>query len=284
MTAFAANSLLCRAALAPERIDPVTFTAVRIVSGSVALALPGLMGHRGPLPGSWRSAFALFAYAIAFSLAYTRISAGIGALLLFGAVQVSMIGHALGKGARLLPGEWLGVMVALAGLVVLTRPGLRAPDPGGTLLMVIAGVAWGVYTIRGRGHDDPLRVTAGNFVRSAALAALASACLLPWSAVRWSSAGLLLAAASGMLASGAGYAIWYAALRGLAPLRAAVVQLSAPLLAAIGGVVLLAEPLTARLAMATPLVLGGIALAVLVKGRTQAPGGPARPTRGVTAA
>jgi drug/metabolite transporter (DMT)-like permease len=275
MVAFAANSLLCRAALVAPRIDAVSFTIVRVASGAAALAL--LVRARGGASsagerrttaraGSWPSALALFGYAFGFSLAYTRIPAGIGALLLFGAVQATMIGYALARGGRLRPGEWLGAGLAGLGLVVLTRPGLTAPDAPGALLMVLAGVAWGIYTLRGRGQDDPLGVTTGNFTR-AALPAAASALLLLDVAPHWSWSGVLLAATSGVVASGLGYAIWYAALPGLTPTAAAIVQLSAPLLAAAGGVVLLEETLTLRLGIATPLVLGGIALAILVRSR-----------------
>jgi drug/metabolite transporter (DMT)-like permease len=267
MTAFAANSLLCRAALGRADMDPVSFTAVRLATGAAALALIGRMRPGRSLPGSWGSALALFGYAIAFSLAYTRIPAGTGALLLFGAVQATMIGHALAGGARLRRGEWLGLALAGVGLVVLTRPGLTAPDPSGALLMAGAGAAWGVYTLRGRGRPDPLGSTAGNFVRATVPALAVALAAAPWGAWRLPADGLILASASGVLASGAGYALWYSALAGLSATRAAIVQLSAPLLAAMGGVVLLDEALTLRLGIATPLVLGGIAVAVLVRDR-----------------
>jgi drug/metabolite transporter (DMT)-like permease len=269
MIAFAANSLLCRGALAADRIDPVSFTAVRVASGGVALAAVAGFARRGlqQLPGSWTSALALVAYAAAFSMAYTAIPAGIGALLLFGSVQATMIGHALAQGARLRPGEWMGLAVALGGLAVLTRPGLAAPDPAGAALMIVAGMAWGVYTIRGRGHADPLRATAGNFVRGVVPMAAIGAIALALEPPRVTAPGVGLAIASGVLASGGGYAIWYSALRGLTPTRASVVQLSAPLLAAAGGVVVLGETFTARLALGAPLILGGIAIAVLVRSR-----------------
>lgn len=265
MVAFAANSLLCRAALAVPRMDPVTFTAVRIVSGAVMLAtLARASGvPRVTRDGSWPSACALCAYALAFSLAYTRIPAGIGALLLFGAVQVTMIGHAVAKGARLRPGEWLGLAVALAGLIVLTRPGLAAPDAPGALLMVSAGVAWGIYTLRGRGAGAPLSVTAGNFVLATLPALIVAGLGRSFAAPHWSLEGSLLAVASGALASGLGYAAWYAALPQLPPQRAALVQLSAPVIAALGGVLFLGEAFSRRLSIAAPLVLGGIALGIL---------------------
>jgi drug/metabolite transporter (DMT)-like permease len=267
MAAFAANSLLCRGALGGHAIDPTSFTTVRIVSGAIALSALAGASRRSRVAGSWPSAAALFLYAIVFSWAYTRIPAGVGALLLFGAVQVTMLVHALRSGIRLRPGEWTGFTIALAGLGVLTRPGLAAPDPAGAALMLAAGAGWGVYSIRGRGQEDPLGVTAGNFllasVPAVALSA-ASAGSVRW---HWSTTGIMLATASGVLASGAGYAIWYTALRGLSPTTAAIVQLSAPLLAAIGGVLVLGESLTLRLVVATPLLLGGIALAAYVRGK-----------------
>jgi drug/metabolite transporter (DMT)-like permease len=270
MLAFAANSLLCRGALDAARIDAVSFTAVRLVSGAVALALlTGRGTRRGPATdaGSWEAAWALFVYAAAFSLAYTRIPAGLGALLLFAAVQVTMICHALAHGARLRRGEWLGLALALVGLIVLARPGLAAPDAVGASLMVAAGVAWGIYTVHGRAERDPLRATAGNFARATVPALGASAIAAPLTAFHWSPAGLLLAAVSGTIASGVGYAVWYTALPGLRHVTAAMVQLSVPVLAALGGVILLREPFGVRLAVAMPLVLGGIALAVATRAR-----------------
>lgn len=268
MVAFAANSLLCRGALGTATIDPATFTMVRIVSGAAALALLARSERRPRLPGSWLSALALFLYAIAFSWAYTRIPAGTGALLLFGAVQVTMLAHAAAAGMRLRTGEWIGLVLAFGGLVVLTRPGLAAPDSVGALLMAAAGAAWGIYTIRGRGHADPLGITAGNFARAAVPALLASVASATMQVPHVSPRGLTLAVASGVVASGLGYAIWYTALRGLSQTTAAIVQLSAPLLAAIGGVLVLGEALTPRLAVATPLLLGGIALAAWVRGKS----------------
>ncbi len=253
-------------ALGNGLIDPASFTTVRILSGALVLSVLARSRPAARTRGSWRSAAALFAYAIAFSWAYTRIPTGVGALLLFGAVQVTMLAHAVLNGVRLRPGEWVGLAGALGGLVVLTRPGLAAPDPVGLLLMTAAGTAWGLYTIRGRGQGDPLTLTAGNFARS--LPALAVSAFATLDATPHASArGLMLATVSGVVASGFGYAIWYVALRGLSPTTAAIVQLSAPLLAAVGGVLLLGESVTARLLIATPLLLGGIALAAYVRGR-----------------
>jgi drug/metabolite transporter (DMT)-like permease len=264
MTAFAANSLLCRSALAQDRADPATFTALRIASGALALVL--LARARGappPAPGlAWGSALALFAYALAFSLAYTRIPAGIGALLLFAAVQLTMIGAGLRRGERPRSLEWLGLALSLAGLVVLTRPGLARPDPLGAVLMGGAGAAWGLYSLRGRGRGDAVALNAASFARACPLAAATAAAWVLAGRAHVTPAGAALAVASGALASGLGYAVWYAALRGLSATRAAVVQLSVPPLAAGGAVLALGEALTGRLLLASVLVLGGIGLAV----------------------
>jgi drug/metabolite transporter (DMT)-like permease len=263
LLAFASNSLLARAALRGHLMDAGTFTLVRLASGALVLGLLAARTHspRAVLrSGSLAAAAALFAYAIAFSLAYLRLDAGTGALILFGAVQVTMIGWGMATGHRPSTLQWLGLVVALAGLVVLVAPGLRAPDPVGAALMALAGVAWGVYSLRGRGAQDPVAANAANFVRSVPFAIVAALALsASWQA---SGSGLALAATSGAITSGLGYAAWYAALPGLTPLRAAVLQLAVPVLAALGGVVLLGESLTLRLAGAGAVVLGGIALAV----------------------
>jgi drug/metabolite transporter (DMT)-like permease len=263
MSAFAANSLLCRAALGGGRIDAASFTTLRLVSGALALAVlaRGARGH-GHVHGTWASAAALFGYALAFSLAYLRIPAAVGALLLFGAVQATMVGWALLSGERPRPLEWLGLVTAFAGLVALTRPGLLAPDPLGCALMIAAGACWGVYSLRGRSAGDPLLANASHFARTVPLALLAS--LVAWIFVepRLSYHGALLAVASGALASGLGYAVWFAALRGLTATQAAIVQLAAPPLAAVGAVAFLGERLTLRLAVAGVAILGGVGLAV----------------------
>ena len=223
---------------------------------------PGRTADRGSAwrAGSWIAAGALFLYAIAFSLAYLRLDAGTGALVLFAAVQATMIGGGLLAGHHPAVIEWLGLLIALVGVVVLVAPGLSAPDPAGAALMALAGAAWGVYSLRGRSAADPVAANAANFARSVPLAVVAS--LLLMSGAHASKPGLLLAATSGAVTSGLGYAVWYAALRGLTPLRAAVVQLAVPVLAALGGVLFLGEAVTLRLAGAGVLVLGGISLAV----------------------
>jgi len=264
MLAFASNSLLCRAALGRELSDAASFSVLRIAAGALSLAwLAGRARRTGSVrDAGWASAFALFAYAIGFSLAYVRIPAGTGALLLFAAVQITMIGHGVASGQRPSPREWLGMLVSLVGLVALTRPGLSRPDPAGSLLMLGAGVAWGVYSLRGRATGDPLRSNAVNFARAVPLVILAGAVALALGDVRLTPSGAGLAIASGALASGIGYVLWYAALRGLSATQGAVVQLSVPPLAAAGGVLLLGEALTLRLVLAGVAILGGIALAV----------------------
>jgi drug/metabolite transporter (DMT)-like permease len=266
MLAFAANSLLCRAALKHTAIDAASFTAIRIIAGALALGLI-VRVRSGPQPmaGSWGSALALFAYAAAFSFAYVSLTAATGALLLFGAVQATMIGVGLWRGERLRGRQMLGLVCALAGLVGLLLPGLAAPPLRGALMMLAAGAAWGVYSLRGKGSGDPLRVTAGNFLRAVAFAIVLSA--LMWPAAALDRVGIGYAIASGALASGIGYAIWYAALPALNVTSAATVQLSVPVIAAVGGIVWLGEPITLRLVLASAAILGGIALVILQKKR-----------------
>jgi drug/metabolite transporter (DMT)-like permease len=261
MIAFAGNSLLCRMALKHTVIDPATFTLIRMLSGAIALWLIVSMRTGSRVQrGNWPSALALFAYAAAFSFAYVDLSAGMGALLLFGAVQATMILFGLWKGERLNGWQVTGLAAALGGLVALVLPGLSAPPPGSAILMVGAGVAWGVYSLRGKGAGDPLATTAGNFLRAVAFAAGLS--LLFLSLAHADVQGVVYAIASGALTSGVGYAIWYAALRGLTATGAATVQLSVPVIAAIGGVLLLGESITLRLLGASAAILGGIALVI----------------------
>jgi drug/metabolite transporter (DMT)-like permease len=262
MIAFAGNSLLCRAALKHTAIDPATFTTVRMLSGAIALWLiVRIRAGTRVRGGSWPSALALFAYAGAFSFAYVDLSAGTGALLLFGAVQATMILFGLWKGERLNRWQGIGLASALGGLVALLLPGLSAPSLHSAALMVGAGVAWGVYSLRGKGAGDPLAATAGNFLRAFPFAVMSSLVLL--ATARVDAEGIGYAIASGALTSGVGYAIWYTALRGLSSTGAATMQLSVPVIAAIGGVLLLGEPITLRLLGASIAVLGGIALVVI---------------------
>lgn len=264
MIAFAGNSLLCRVALTQTGIDPASFTAIRLVSGALVLWLVTRIGRATRSgQGSWPSAFALFAYAAAFSFAYESLSAATGALLLFGAVQATMIGHGFWAGERLRGPQLAGLVLALGGLVGLLLPGLSAPPLSGALLMLGAGVAWGVYSLRGKGAGDPSRVTAGNFLRAVPFAAALSLVTLDYASL--DRAGIGYGVASGALASGIGYAIWYAALPALKASHAATVQLSVPVIAALGGVAFLGEAVSLRLALASAAVLGGIALVILEK-------------------
>jgi drug/metabolite transporter (DMT)-like permease len=268
MVAFAANSLLCRAALGGGLADAASFTSMRLVGGALVLVpLTRLRGGSEVGGGSWTSAAALFAYALGFSLAYLSIPAGTGALRLFGAVQLTMLTSGLVAGERPAAREWLGLVLSFVGLVALTRPGLAQPDPAGAGLMLVAGVAWGVYSLRGRGAANALAANASNFARSGPLALLASGTGLAIASPKLTTTGVLLALVSGALASGLGYAIWYAALRGLSATQAAIVQLSVPPLTAVGGVVALGEHVTARLIVAGAMILGGIALAISARRR-----------------
>ncbi len=265
LLAFAGNSLLCRLALRHTAIDAASFTLVRLVAGALGLGLIARWrdGARSPgqaAAGNWPSALALFAYAAAFSFAYASLSAGTGALLLFGAVQASMIGWGLFQGERLRGLQVAGWAVALAGLVGLVLPGWAAPPWQGSGLMLAAGMAWAVYTVRGKGQGDPLQVTAGNFARAVLPAALCSALL--WRGTTLDAAGLACAVASGALASGVGYAVWYTVLPALRVTTAATLQLAVPVIAAAGGIVWLGEALSLRLLLAAPAILGGIALVV----------------------
>jgi len=264
MIAFASNSLLCRAALKETNIDAASFTFVRIFSGAAALWLILTMRRTtSQSSGNWISALALFAYAAAFSFAYNTLSAGTGALLLFGAVQATMILWGFRKGERLDPIQIAGLVVAVAGLVLLVLPGLSAPPLIGSILMLSAGVAWGVYSLRGKTAGDPIAATSGNFLRAVPFAALVSIVMIRQARV--DSFGVVYAFISGAITSGLGYVIWYAALGGLKAASAATVQLSVPVLAATGGILLLGEPITLRYAIASVAVLGGIFLVVTEK-------------------
>jgi drug/metabolite transporter (DMT)-like permease len=269
MVAFAGNSLLCRAALKHTGIDAASFTTIRLTSGALMLWLVVRTGRGAQTGnGNWLSAFALFVYAVFLSYAYASLATGIGALLLFGAVQATMIAHGLRAGERLAGLQVAGLVLALAGLVGLLLPGLSAPPLQGSLLMLGSGVAWGIYSLRGRGAGDPTRVTAGNFLRTVPIAAAWS--VLMYDRTALDSAGFCYAVASGALTSGIGYAIWYTALPALKAAKAATVQLSVPVIAALGGIVFLGEPLTPRLVLASAAILGGIALVILEQRQAKA--------------
>jgi drug/metabolite transporter (DMT)-like permease len=268
MLAFASNSLLCRAALEGAHADAASFTALRLAAGALVLGIVARRRGGPPAPPSAARgpSLALFAYAIGFSLAYLRIPAGVGALLLFAAVQITMIGGGLRGGVRPSAREVAGLVLALGGLAVLARPGLARPDPAGAALMLGAGVAWGLYSLRGRGVADPVAANAASFAGALPLALAPAAVAWALGAARLTPTGASLALVSGGVASGLFYAAWYAALRRLSAARAAIVQLAVPPLAALGGVLLLGETLSPRLAVASALVLGGIALAVAGRG------------------
>lgn len=271
MIAFAANSVLCRLALGTEAIDAGSFTAIRLGSGAAMLLAITAVRGSGDVSwrqGSWWSASMLFLYAAAFSFAYLELSAGTGALLLFGAVQITMLSVAIFRGERPPMLEWAGLALAMGGLIYLMFPGLTAPSPFGAGLMALSGIAWGIYSLRGSGSKNPLAATAGNFIRSVPFAIVAGIATIGAAHVTTRGAGL--AVLSGAITSGLGYAIWYAALRNLTATRAALVQLTVPVIAALGGVVLLAESISARLFLSAALTLGGIALAVIARQRPRA--------------
>jgi drug/metabolite transporter (DMT)-like permease len=259
---FSANSLLTRAALDTGRLDWAWFTLVRLASGTVMLSV--LVRARGTTPqerGGWIPGAALAGYAVAFTLAYTRIGAAAGALLLFGAVQATMIGVGLVRGERPARIDWLGVALALGGLAVLTRPGALRPDAFGSGLMVGAGVCWGIYSLLGRRSRDPLAATSGNFAWATILAVVVVGLLVPDR--RITASGILLAVASGAIASGLGYTIWYTVLPSLAAWRAAIVQLIVPVLTALAAVVLLGESISTRLLISGALIAAGVALTII---------------------
>lgn len=264
MIAFASNSILCRLALRQTNIDFASFTLVRIVSGAIALWFVMQM-RREKSRGNWLSAFALFAYAAAFSFAYLQLSAGTGALLLFGAVQATMISWGLRKGERFDAMQGMGLMIAITGLTVLLLPGLSAPPLFDSMMMLIAGIAWGTYSLRGRGEKHPVGATTGNFLRAVPFAVVLMAAGWPW--IKLDSLGVFYATLSGAITSGLGYVIWYRALPGLKAASAATVQLSVPVLAAAGGIILLGERISLRYVLASLAVLGGIALVLIEKQR-----------------
>ena len=267
MLAFAANSVLCRLALARGSIDPASFTLVRVGSGVATLWLMlALMGRGSVMQGSWRAALALFAYAAGFSFAYVTLSAGAGALLLFGAVQATMVTTGLVRGERLTVSQWFGFVLALAGLAALLTPGAAAPPIGGALLMLAAGVAWGAYSLLGRGAVDPLAATAGNFLRALPMAMILLG-LAAMFGTKLDQSGLVYAIMSGAVASGLGYTIWYAALPGLSPAQGASVQLSVPVITALAGTIALGEAITIRLSLSSIAILGGIALVIASRPR-----------------
>jgi drug/metabolite transporter (DMT)-like permease len=266
MLAFAGNSVLCRLALSHTAIDPAGFTLVRIASGAAMLwVLANRVGKRKGIGGSWKGAAALTIYAIAFSLAYVTLPAGTGALLLFGAVQVTMIATGLKQGERLAALQWIGLAVALGGLVTLVAPGVHAPPPLGAALMALSGVFWGVYSLLGRGSTDPVAATAGNFLRAAPMALIPAVILA--GRLNPDPTGIFYAVLSGTVTSGCGYILWYHVLPKLTAAHGASVQLSVPVIAALAGAALMGETMTLRLCIASVAVLGGIGLVITQRRR-----------------
>jgi drug/metabolite transporter (DMT)-like permease len=263
LIAFAANSVLCRLALGGETIDAASFTTIRLLSGVCVLLLILRLKKQADtqVKGSWRASLMLFIYAITFSYAYISLDTGTGALILFGSVQITMILISLLSGARLHTTEWLGMGAAFTGFVYLILPGVTAPSISGFLLMTCAGIAWGGYTLLGRGSENPLGDTAHNFLRTIPFVLVLV--LLTVQSAHYTSEGILLAVISGGIASGIGYTLWYMALGGLSVTQAAVLQLSVPVIAALGGIIFVSEAVTTRLLMSSVLILGGILLVVL---------------------
>ncbi|WP_426437013.1 DMT family transporter [Bradyrhizobium genosp. P] len=270
---FAANSILCRLALAPRLIDPASFTTVRILSAATILTGLIAIGRR-KLPSltkaNWRSTASLFTYLIFFSFAYARLSAGTGALILFGSVQMTMFGVVLRRGQRLRKLSWAGLGLAAAGLVYLVMPGITAPDPVGLIFMIISGIAWGAFSLFAKGVDDPIKANACSFIGCVPLTAICSVWFLE--DFHMSGTGFFLAIASGAVASGIGYGMWYFALRYLPTTHASALQLLVPAIAAIGGDVLLSEPFTFRLVAASCALLGGVAVVVTQRPLAQSSG------------
>ena len=271
MLAFAANSVLCRLALGPGLIDAAGFTSVRVIAGTLTLALILLLrpGRHERVAANWRTAAMLFSYMVFFSFAYRSLSTGTGALVLFGAVQLTMFVAAIRGGGHFTALSWAGLLVAIGGLIYLVSPGITAPDPMGATLMAIAGISWGLYSLFGRGATDPLQATAKNFALALPLVLIVNLFFID--ALHVTAEGAVLAAASGALASGCGYAIWYAALPRLTAVHAATIQLTVPAIAAFLGVVFLSEDITLRLLLASAATLGGVMIVLL-----QRAAGPAR--------
>jgi drug/metabolite transporter (DMT)-like permease len=266
LIAFAANSVLCRLALANGNIDASSFTGIRLLSGAIALLLIlSIKGNKQGVSskGSWTSSFTLFLYAITFSYAYLSLDTGTGALILFGSVQITMILLSIISGTRLHIIEWSGFFIAFTGLVYLVIPSITTPSVSGFILMTVSGMSWAIYSLRGRGSKNPLMDTTYNFLRTIPFITLLAIFTMP--NINYSSQGIILALLSGAITSGVGYTIWYIALRSLSSIQAAVLQLSVSIIAAIGGVIFLSETITSRLVISAVIVLGGILMVILGK-------------------
>lgn len=270
MTAFAANSVLARLALADGAVDPASYTFVRLGAGALMLSFLVLRGTGATVPsllkgGNWVSAFALFAYAAAFSFSYVNLESGTGALILFAMVQATMIGWAIIKGDRPIALEWIGLVVAFGAFAWLVSPGLGAPNPIASMIMAVSGVAWGVYSIRGKASENPLASTAGNFVLAVPFAL--PVIMVAFSSLNATGLGLAVAVTSGAITSGLGYALWYRVLGRITQTQGAIVQLTVPVIAAFGGILFLGEAITWRMGTASVLILGGVALAIIAKAK-----------------
>lgn len=266
LIAFAANSVLCRLALGNEAIDASSFTSIRLLSGAITLfILLSLQGNNKAVSsnGSWAASFALFLYAITFSYAYLSLDTGTGALILFGSVQITMIILSFMAGTRLHLIEWSGVLLAFTGFVYLIFPNITTPSLNGFILMTVSGISWGIYTLKGRNSKNPLMDTTYNFVRS--IPFIAVLVVFTMQNASYSTEGIILALVSGAITSGVGYTVWYIALGGLSSTQAAVIQLSVPVIAAIGGVLFVSEVITIRLVISATVVLSGILMVVLGK-------------------
>ena len=267
MIAFGANSIFGRVALEGDAIDPSNYSFIRLLSGAIMLAI--LVGASSGVSkkslshGNLISAFCLFAYAAAFSFSYVNIETGVGALILFACVQAVIIGWALFKGDRPSLFEWLGIVIAFSAFIWLVSPGLEAPDPIAAALMAISGIAWGAYSLRGKSSSDPLKATAGNFLLSVPMGLVLL--FITISSSQITLYGVILAIASGAITSGMGYALWYKVLPQLTATRASIVQLTVPVVAGIGGLIFLSEPLTFRFVLASALILGGVAISIVMK-------------------
>ena len=268
LTAFAFNSILCRWALLDETIDAPSFTFIRLLTGVIALFGIVSIGYKKPRESVTKSPFsgiALFVYAILFSFAYNELTTATGALILFGAVQFTMFGYSLFSKEKPTAFEWIGLVISFSGLVYLVSPGLTAPSPFGAVLMLVSGIAWGVYTLRGKNAEQPLFETTGNFVWAATLGLILFALFFEEIELSWF--GILMASISGAVTSGVGYAVWYAVLPSHTSARAAILQLSVPLIAAVGGVFLVGEHVSFRLLISGVLILGGILFAIYARSR-----------------
>lgn len=269
MLAFATNSILCRYALQGDEIDASSFTAIRLLSGAISLLLLVSIKKRGLVnikQGSWLTSLVLFVYAVTFSYAYISLNTGAGALILFASVQLTMVLVSLFKGKMLSIFEWIGLITAFSGLSYLLLPGVTPPPIIGSVLMVISGVAWGFYTLAGKGATNPLLKTTNHFLRTIPFIAILFLFTFEDSSI--STAGLLLAITSGAMTSGLGYAIWYLALNGLTVTQAAVAQLTVPIIATFGGVLFVNESVTMQLIIATVLVLGGMLISSISSNRS----------------